>query len=195
MRAGMALILPGQRAHPLCADDWDTPARPADDRRTRMLHAALDAAARGWHVFPLRPGTKRPAKPDHDAKQCDGTDPRCRDGHTGWEPRATIDPARIRRGWATVPFNIGIACGPARLVVVDLDTPKPGDTPPPEWDMPGITCGAAVLAVLVRRAGQPYPAGTWTVRTPSGERTCTSPRPAAGRNFATRGGRAAGWGG
>jgi hypothetical protein len=133
-----------------------------------MLEAALDAAALGWHVFPLRPGTKRPARPDHDEKHCNDTDPRCRNGHTGWEPRATTDPGRIRRAWTAAPFNIGIACGPARLVVVDLDTPKPGDTPPQQWNLPGIRDGADVLAVLCNRAGQPYPADTWTVRTPSG---------------------------
>ena len=133
-----------------------------------MLQAALDAAAHGWHVFPLRPGTKRPARPGHDEQHCDRTDPRCRDGHTGWEPRATTDPARIRRGWADEPYNIGIACGPSRLVVVDLDTPKPGDTPPPEWKIPGIRDGADVLAALCGQAGEPYPVGTWTVRTPSG---------------------------
>jgi hypothetical protein len=133
-----------------------------------MLHAALNAAARGWHVFPLRPGTKRPARYFHDEQRCDGTDPRCRDGHAGWEPRATTDPGRIRRGWAGEPFNVGIACGPSRLVVVDLDTPKPVDTPPPEWNLPGIRTGADVLAVLCGRAGEPYPADTWTVSTPSG---------------------------
>jgi hypothetical protein len=133
-----------------------------------MLQAALDAAARGWHVFPLRAGTKRPARPGHDAAACDGTDPRCRGGHTGWEPRATTDPVRICRGWAGERFNIAVACGPSRLVVVDLDTPKPGDTPPPDWNLPGIRDGAAVLAALCQRAGEPYPAATWTVRTPSG---------------------------
>lgn len=148
--------------------DAHAPGMARDDRRTRMLQAALDTAARGWHVFPLRPGSKKPARPDHTAATCDRTDYRCRDGHTGWEPRATTDPGRIRRGWADAPYNIGIACGPARLVVVDLDTPKPGDTPPPEWDAPGIRHGAAVLAALCDRTGQPYPGGTWTVSTPSG---------------------------
>ena len=148
--------------------DEHAPGMPRPDRRTRMLQAALIAAARGWHVFPLRPGTKRPARPDHDEQHCDGTDPRCRGGHTGWESRATTDPGRIRRGWADEPFNIGIACGPSRLVVVDLDTPKPGGAPPPEWDLPGVRDGADVLAALCGRAGEPYPADTWTVSTPSG---------------------------
>jgi Bifunctional DNA primase/polymerase, N-terminal len=139
-----------------------------DERRTRMLDAALEAAARGWHVFPLRLNSKRPAFPGHAREDCDGTDPRCRGGHTGWEARATTDPGRIRRGWAVTPWNVGIACGPSRLVVVDLDTPKPGDTPPPEWDLPGVRTGADVLAVLCERAGQPWPSGTWTVATPSG---------------------------
>jgi hypothetical protein len=126
-----------------------------------MIQAALNAAGRGWHVFPLRPGSKRPAYPDHDSKRCDRTDPRCRNGHTGWEPRATTDPGRITRAWSRTPYNIGIACGPARVVVVDLDTPKPEDTPPREWDRPGIRTGADVLTALCDEAGQPYPAATY----------------------------------
>jgi bifunctional DNA primase/polymerase-like protein len=148
--------------------DEHAPGRAVDDRRTRMRQAALDAATLGWHVFPLRPGIKRPARPDHDEKHCNGTDPRCRNRHTRWEPRATTDPGRIRRAWTATPFNIGIACGPSRLVVVDLDTPKPGDTPPPQWKMLGVRDGADVLAMLCERAGELYPTGTWTVRTPSG---------------------------
>ena len=71
-----------------------------------LLSAALDYAARGWHVFPLRPGQKRPAL------------------QSDWEGRATTDPDRIRGCWEHDDYNIGIACGPSGLVVVDLDTPK-----------------------------------------------------------------------
>ena len=66
-----------------------------DDPRAALAAAALDAAARGWHVFPVRPGDKRPAYPDHTEERCNGTDPRCRNGHQGWEPRATTDSTRI----------------------------------------------------------------------------------------------------
>lgn len=134
-----------------------------------MLACALAAAQRGWHVLPLRPATKRPAFPGHDTEHCTGSDPRCRGGHTGWEPRATTDPARITRAWSRAPFGVGIATGPSGLVVIDLDTPKPGqDTPPPEWRIPGVRTGADVLAVLCERAGEPFPCETYTVATPRG---------------------------
>jgi hypothetical protein len=141
---------------------------PADASRAALLEAALSCAARGWHVFPLRPGDKRPAFPDHKAADCDGTDPRCRAGHQGWEPRATTDPARIRRAWAQAPYNIGIATGPSGLVVIDLDTPKPGEAPPPPWAQPGITDGADVLAALCEQHGHPFPCETFMVRTRRG---------------------------
>jgi hypothetical protein len=119
---------------------------PQNERGT-LLSAALATAARGWPVFPLRPGDKRPAI-------------------TSWESRATTDPARIERCWSHAPYNVGIPTGPAGLVVVDLDTPKgANDVPPTEWDMPGVVDGADVLAVVCERNGQPYPADTFTVRT------------------------------
>lgn len=118
--------------------------------RLALPHAALAAAARGWHVFPLRPGDKRPAITD-------------------WETRATTDAERITRCWTHAPYNIGLATGPSRLVVVDLDLPKgPDDIPPADWALPGVTNGADVLAVLCERHGQPYPGDTFTVRTWSG---------------------------
>ncbi|CAM5657785.1 hypothetical protein SHIRM173S_08958 [Streptomyces hirsutus] len=127
------------------------------DTRTALLRAALDAAARGWHVFPLRPGTKRPAL--HGAKACTGSGP-CTAGHRKWEQRATTDPDRIRAAWSRAPFNVGIATGPSGLVVVDLDTPEhKGSSDAP--------CGAATFGALCERAGHPVPT-TYRVRTASG---------------------------
>jgi hypothetical protein len=136
--------------------------------RAALENAALSAAARGWHVFPVRPGDKRPAFPKHTVGDCDGTDPWCRDGHQGWEPRATTDPARIRRAWTHVPYNVGIATGPAGLIVIDLDQPKPGEAPPPRWNAPGICDGADVLAALCEEHGEVFPWETCVVRTRRG---------------------------
>ncbi|WP_327161785.1 bifunctional DNA primase/polymerase [Streptomyces zaomyceticus] len=133
-----------------------TPIR-RDGEHPSTLDAALSAAARGWHVFPLRPGTKRPAL--HGEEQC----PKIRDcagGHRKWEDRATTDPDRIRRAWADRPFNVGIATGPSGLLVVDLDLPKTNSS----QDTPD---GATTLTALCERAGQAVPA-TYRTRTASG---------------------------
>ncbi|MEU7418692.1 bifunctional DNA primase/polymerase [Streptomyces antibioticus] len=121
------------------------------------LAAALDAAARGWHVFPLRPGTKRPAL--HGEVTCPRTG-RCAGGHVKWEQRATTDPERIRAAWSSGAFNVGIATGPSGLVVVDLDMPKSKGSA----DAP---CGATTFEALCERAGHPVP-DTYRVRTASG---------------------------
>ncbi|MGI5512757.1 bifunctional DNA primase/polymerase [Streptomyces sp. CA-106131] len=111
----------------------------------RLVEDVLDLAASGMHVFPLIPDDKRPAV-------------------DRWEQRATTDPDRITRCWSHQPYGVGVACGPSRLVVVDLDTAK-GDEPP----APGITCGEDVLALLYDIHGDRYPFGTApTVRTASG---------------------------
>ncbi|MBF6137248.1 bifunctional DNA primase/polymerase [Nocardia puris] len=55
-------------------------------------------------VFPLRPGSKRPAI-------------------VAWPNQATTDHDRITRWWTRNPtYNIGIATGPSDLHVIDLDT-------------------------------------------------------------------------
>jgi hypothetical protein len=147
--------------------------------RTALLTAALDYAARSWHVFPLWPGSKAPAVPD------------------AWQRRATCDPDLIHRWWAARPFNIGLAVGPSRLVVVDLDPAKPGRhgcgggaatsaTTATSQVNPVASCrgttrasatsatshqpahGRDVFADLCHRHGQPIPANTYTVATPSG---------------------------
>jgi hypothetical protein len=137
--------------------------------RGELLAAALDCAARGWRVMPVRARSKKPPVfPGHKAAECTGRDPRCRGGHTGWESRATADPARVTRGWAEAGYNIGIATGPSGLIVVDLDQPKPGDVPPPRWALPGISDGADVLAALCEEHDEPFPWETLQVRTGRG---------------------------
>jgi hypothetical protein len=115
------------------------------------LHAALAAAQRGWPVFPLRPGQKRP-----------------RSELTGWKARATTDPARIEHWWTRHPDdNIAIATGPAGLVVVDLDLAQPDEPRPDEW--PNARGGTDIFDALATRHGHPTGA-TWTVATAGGGR-------------------------
>jgi Bifunctional DNA primase/polymerase, N-terminal len=72
--------------------------RPAGD----LLGAALDYAARGWPVLPLRPRTKLPAtaRGFHDA---------------------STDPGQVGAWWAAYPdANIGLVCG-VGFDVLDVD--------------------------------------------------------------------------
>jgi len=68
------------------------------------LESALEYAARGWRVLPLRPGSKIPATAHgvHDA---------------------TTEAETIRAWWSAVPeYNVGVATGPeSGIVVVDID--------------------------------------------------------------------------
>jgi Bifunctional DNA primase/polymerase, N-terminal len=132
-----------------------------------LLAAALAHAQRGWHVFPLRPGGKRPAL--HGEDRCPRSGP-CREAHQGWEQRATTDPRRIAACWRDGHgrHNIGIACGPSGLVVIDLDTPKDGAATPPGWAETDAGDGAGVFARLCQQHGQPWPVATFTVATPAG---------------------------
>jgi hypothetical protein len=109
------------------------------------LWSALAAADLGWCVFPCAPGAKRPALREN------------------WQDLATTDTDRIRSWWARQPFNIGIACGPSGLVVIDLDVAHDGRA-----GLDGPVSGADALERLSRAHGQRYPGGTYTVDTPSG---------------------------
>lgn len=122
-----------------------------------LLSAALDTAERGWYVFPLRVGSKRPAL--HGETSCPRTGP-CVSGHAKWEQRATTDPDRIRAAWSHGPFNVGIATGPSRLVVVDLDIPK-------DKSSEGTPDGVTTFEALCERTGHAVP-DTYRTRTASG---------------------------
>jgi hypothetical protein len=129
------------------------------------LTGALAAARRGWPVFPLRPGTKRP-RPHH------------------WETVATTSRDRIWWWWRRHPDdNVAIATGPAGLVVVDLDLARPDESRPPEH--PHARGGADVLDAI----GCYTPGSTWAVQTASGGRHLYFRAPAVGgpwRNTAGR---------
>ncbi|UED85299.1 bifunctional DNA primase/polymerase [Streptomyces profundus] len=124
------------------------------DPRAALLNTALATAARGWPVFPLRPGDKRPA--GHPERHCPRAG-RCLAGHLKPEQRATTDPELIRACWEQRPYNIGLATGPAGLIVVDLDTAKD------QMDTPG---GVTTFEALCERTGQAVPI-TYRVRTAS----------------------------
>ncbi|WP_158889037.1 bifunctional DNA primase/polymerase [Amycolatopsis anabasis] len=142
---------------------------------TALMQAALTAVGRGWRVFPLDPGTKKPS-----IKR--------------WEQRATLDPVRIRRWWQRFPTsNVGIACGPSGLLVLDLDAAH--GPVPAHWAALGVNHGRDVIALLAERARQPDPVATFTVATPrDGEhRYFLRPPGAVLRSTVGERGRGLGW--
>lgn len=143
-----------------------------------LLSAALEAAERGWYVFPLRVGSKRPAL--HGERSCPRTG-LCASGHAKWEQRATTDADRIRAAWSHGPFNVGIATGPSRLVVVDLDVPKNQDK-----GSEGTPDGVATFEALCERTGHAVP-DTYRTRTASGGRHLYFTAPAGVRLANTAG--------
>ncbi|MGH3698064.1 MAG: bifunctional DNA primase/polymerase, partial [Pseudonocardiaceae bacterium] len=123
------------------------PTLTVDAIRTSLRAWALHFAARGWHVFPITPGAKRPPVIDR------------------WETRASTDPDQIAHWWRHTPYSIGIATGPSGLVVIDLDTAKPGESVPDRWAALGIGSGAGVLRALARAHGTTV-TPTYAVTTP-----------------------------
>lgn len=136
----------------------------------RFLDAALDAVGRGWHVFPVRRGSKKPPALHGSGSFCPRTGI-CRDGHEGWEQRALSDPDEVRWYWTSDRYrgcNIGVATGPSGLVVVDLDCPKSADDVPPEGcNHRGVRDGAEHFAAICADHGQSVP-DTCSSRTASG---------------------------
>jgi Bifunctional DNA primase/polymerase, N-terminal len=74
-------------------------------RITSLHAAALSYAKLGWKVFPIREGTK-----DHPCLR-------------EWGVHASSNPTQIAKWWTAWPrANIGLACGPSLIAVVDVDT-------------------------------------------------------------------------
>ncbi|MER5889901.1 bifunctional DNA primase/polymerase [Streptomyces sp. NPDC001941] len=160
-----------------------------DNRSSSLLRAALQAAERGWHVFPLRPHSKRPAL--HGERACPRTGA-CSGGHAKWEQRATTDPGRIRAAWSRAPYNVGVATGPSGLLVVDLDMLK-------LEDLKGTPDGVTSFAALCERAREAAP-DTYRVRTARGGQHLYFTQPPGVRLHSTKGALAPkidtrGWGG
>ncbi|MDT7594918.1 MAG: hypothetical protein QOJ06_464 [Pseudonocardiales bacterium] len=120
------------------------------DTTTKNLRAwALHFAERGWHVFPITPGAKKPPVIDR------------------WETRASTDPDQIHRWWCHIPHTVGLATGPSGLVVVDLDTRKHSQPAPDRWAALGVGSGVGVLRMLARQQHTTV-TPTYAVTTPSG---------------------------
>ncbi|GAB1332676.1 bifunctional DNA primase/polymerase [Streptomyces sennicomposti] len=143
-------------------------------------------AAQGWPVHPLAPGRKTPAAncPECRARRHAPADCPClpagRPCH-GFHA-ATTDPGRIDEWWTATPSaGVGVACGPAGLVVIDIDAHAaevpdrarllPGIPIPEQVSLAGLASGFDTLALLAAYRGRPDPAAdedTLRVRTPSG---------------------------
>ncbi|MEV5204910.1 bifunctional DNA primase/polymerase [Streptomyces sp. NPDC053720] len=122
--------------------------------RTKLLDSASRYAELGMYVHPLLVGSKAPL-------------------WNNWEARATRDPETIRKMWGRAPFNIGIACGPSNLVVLDLDLPHEGELS----DRPGVVDGMTMLDSLAAESGSQI-TPTLAVRTASGGRHLVYQAPA-----------------
>ncbi|MET9535736.1 bifunctional DNA primase/polymerase [Streptomyces sp. NPDC006649] len=150
------------------------------------LDTALGCTRLGWPVHPLAPGRKTPAANCRDCRAtahchtdcpCDSAGRWCHGFHA-----ATTDADRVRSWWSQQPrFGVGVSCGPADLVVIDVDAHEsplpaadrflPGIHIPEGVSLQGLRHGFHSLAVLAALRQAPDPAQDTTtlrVRTPSG---------------------------
>ena len=153
---------------PSIGTDTSRGASPAADTGDT---AAQDDAGAGQGVL-SPPGGQRPG--------CSRGRRKARLGRRAGQARVTSArpwtagrnvPPPTRPGWpGTGPadrHNVGVACGPSGLVVVDLDSAAHGELPEDRRPMPGVCDGRDVLALLCEWAGHRWPI-TYAVETPSG---------------------------
>ncbi|MGW4024076.1 bifunctional DNA primase/polymerase [Streptomyces sp. NPDC005009] len=152
----------------------------------RSLAIARWCVGEGWPVHPLAPGRKTPAGNCvscresghvHAGCSCLAADRWCHGFHA-----ATLDLTRVEQWWGAHPaLGVGVACGAAGLVIVDIDAHErrlpdrnsllPGVTIPDRVDLTGLANGFHTLGLLAALRGATSPADddtTLRVRTPSG---------------------------
>lgn len=162
------------------------PELPTAPSEAVPVETAIWCARKGWPVHPLVPGLKVPAG---NCPRCQGQDhmpDRCPCHAAGrWchgFHAATTDLERIRHWWTAQPeFGVAVSCGPARVVVLDVDAhakqqpPRerllPGIPVHPSIDLTGLDNGFHTLALLAAYRGQDDPCQdetTLRVQTASG---------------------------
>jgi hypothetical protein len=105
---------------------------------SRFEQAAVELAARGYYVFPLRPRTKEPLT-----------------GKGGFH-HATRDERKILQWWDRYPdANIGVACGASGIVAFDVDSKHGAD---PDDVLAEYDVGAAPI---VRTGEAPEPSAKY----------------------------------
>lgn len=150
------------------------------------LATASWCVRRGWPVHPLAPGRKTPAANCSDCRRkthapadcaCLPAGRWCHGFHA-----ATLREDRVQQWWGGHPeFGIGVSCGPAGLLVIDIDAHGvepptrdrllPGIHIADQVDLTGLANGFHTLGVLAALRGAVSPANdetTLRVRTPSG---------------------------
>ncbi|MFE9727350.1 bifunctional DNA primase/polymerase [Streptomyces sp. NPDC005794] len=143
-------------------------------------------AGNGWPVHPLAAGRKTPAancqscrKAAHRPQECPchSVGKWCHGFHA-----ATTKPELLHAWWGSDPhLGVGVSCGPARLVVLDIDAHSaevpdrdrllPGIPIHESVNLNGLASGFDTLALLAALRGKKSPAdddSTLRVRTPSG---------------------------
>ncbi|MFD9517918.1 bifunctional DNA primase/polymerase [Streptomyces sp. NPDC059979] len=160
--------------------------RTAPAESVSPFDVALWCAAQGWPVHPLAPGRKTPAAncaacplSAHLPQDCPclAAGKWCHGFHA-----ATTEAARLGAWWSAQPaFGVGVSCGPAGLVVLDVDAHGadipdrmrllPGIAIHEQVNLTGLASGFDTLALLAAFRKQPNPVedeSTLRVRTPSG---------------------------
>jgi hypothetical protein len=129
-----------------------------------LLGYAAQAASRGFHVFPCNPlGTENPEKPGELIEKWPHLIRPGKPYKVKWGDIATTDLRRVVEWWTYSPdANIGVACKPSGIIVVDCDMPKQAyqlkDTP---WEylherLGPLVDGNDVLREMCARFGDSY---------------------------------------